>query len=272
MSANKRFTSATRQSGPHTAKIGVHFYSVPAMIDRDQIYAKPQDIVGDFAFDQSVVDVFPDMIERSVPGYGTIIRMIGHLAQRYAKPSSRIYDLGCSLGAASLSICQNLNDPSVSIEAVDNSQEMIDKFTANLAQAQAQQPIQLHCADMTNIQISEASMCILNFTLQFVPPAKRAEFIGKIARGLLAGGVLILSEKICFEDAEHQALMVELHHNFKRGNGYSDLEIAQKRTALENVLIPETLNAHKERLLQAGFRAVDCWFQCYNFASIIAFK
>ena len=115
-------------------------------------------------------------------------------------------------------------------------------------------------------------MSVLNFTLQFIPLAQRASVLEGIARGTVPGGVLILSEKIAFEDGEHQTLMTELHHNFKRANGYSDLEIAQKRSALDKVLIPETLKTHQQRLLQAGFRSVDCWFQCFNFASIIAFK
>lgn len=244
------------------------------MPERDRIYSKPQNVVGDFAFDQAVVEVFPDMIERSVPGYATIIRMIGHLSQRYAKANSTIYDLGCSLGAASFAIQQHLREPTVKIVAVDNSQQMIDKLKSISQQQQGPSlpQLQLICADMAEVEITQASICILNFTLQFIPLAERAAFISKLAEGLLPGGVLILSEKIRFEEPEHEALMVELHHNFKRSNGYSDLEIAQKRSALEKVLIPETLEAHKERLAKAGFRAVDCWFQCYNFASIIAFK
>jgi len=113
---------------------------------------------------------------------------------------------------------------------------------------------------------------VLNFTLQFIPLAERQALIDSIYQGLVPGGVLIVSEKICFDDPHHQQLMTELHHNFKKANGYSELEIAQKRTALENVLIPETLQKHKQRFLNAGFNHVDLWFQCFNFASMLALK
>jgi tRNA (cmo5U34)-methyltransferase len=66
--------------------------------------------------------------------------------------------------------------------------------------------------------------------------------------------------------------MTDLHHAFKRANGYSELEVSQKRTALENVLVPETLDTHRARLREAGFGAVDAWFQCFNFASLLAFR
>ena len=93
-----------------------------------------------------------------------------------------------------------------------------------------------------------------------------------MSSGLVDQGVLILSEKIQFSDERSEQLFVDLHHDFKRGNGYSDLEISQKRDALEHVLIPETIEAHRERLLAAGFSRVETWFQCFNFVSLVAFR
>lgn len=242
------------------------------MSDIDRIYASPLEEVTGFRFDDQVVAVFPDMIKRSVPGYSTIIHMIGQIAERYAQAGTRLYDLGCSLGAATLAMRHRINAADVNIIAIDNSPDMIERCRAVLAADSGEIPVQLICGDIQDAVIDQASMTVLNFTLQFIPPTERDAVLRRIAAGTVAGGVLILSEKIAFEDEEHQNLMIELHHNFKRANGYSDLEIAQKRTALENVLIPETLKAHQQRLLNAGFRSVDCWFQCFNFASIIAFK
>lgn len=242
------------------------------MSDIDRIYASPLEEVTGFRFDEQVVAVFPDMIKRSVPGYSTIIHMIGQIAERYAQAGTRLYDLGCSLGAATLAMRHRINAADVNIIAIDNSLDMIERCRAVLAADSGEIPVQLICGDIQDAVIDQASMTVLNFTLQFIPPTERDAVLRRIAAGTVAGGVLILSEKIAFEDEEHQNLMIELHHNFKRANGYSDLEIAQKRTALENVLIPETLKAHQQRLLNAGFRSVDCWFQCFNFASIIAFK
>lgn len=240
--------------------------------NKDQLYAQVRDQISGFRFDQTVVSVFPDMIQRSVPGYSTIIHMIGQMAERYAVAGSNLYDLGCSLGAATLAMRHRINAADTRIVAVDNSREMTARCETIVAADSGLVPVDIRCEDLQNVAVENASVCILNFTLQFIAVEEREALLTTISNGMHPGGVLILSEKIAFEDAEHQDLMVELHHNFKRANGYSDLEIAQKRTALDNVLIPETLSCHRQRLLAAGFRSVDCWFQCFNFASIIAFK
>lgn len=238
----------------------------------DKLYADPLAQVSRFAFDQKVVDVFPDMIKRSVPGYATIINMIGDLAERYARADSRCYDLGCSLGAATLAMRHRIHAANCDLVAVDNSPAMIERCRQVLAADSAEPEVELVCADIQQVRPERASVVVLNFTLQFVAPAERQAVLETIAEGLLPGGVLILSEKVAFEDRLHDELMIELHHNFKRANGYSDLEIAQKRSALEQVLIPETLVTHRDRLRQAGFTSVDVWFQCFNFASLIAIK
>lgn len=242
----------------------------------DRLYADPLAQVSQFAFDQAVVDVFPDMIQRSVPGYATIINMIGDLAERYAQPASQCYDLGCSLGAATLAMRHRIRAPNVRILAVDSSPAMIERcqqiLGASTAEPEVEVDVELRCADIQSLTPHNASMAVLNFTLQFVPLKQRLSVLQQIHKGLNPGGVLILSEKVVFDDQPHNELMIELHHNFKRANGYSDLEIAQKRTALEQVLLPESLATHRRRLRRAGFSSVDVWFQCFNFASLIAIK
>ncbi|WP_353409873.1 carboxy-S-adenosyl-L-methionine synthase CmoA [Pseudoteredinibacter isoporae] len=236
------------------------------------MFAEPLANIAGFQFDQKVVDVFPDMIKRSVPGYATTISMIGDLAQRYAQSDSFCYDLGCSLGAATLAMRHHIRAANCEIIAVDNSQAMIERCRQVMAADSSELAVDLRCQDLQACNIKRASVVVLNFTLQFIPKEERSALISKIYEGLLPGGVLILSEKVQFENQAHQDLMVELHHNFKRANGYSDLEIAQKRSAIENVLIPETLDEHKSRLSEAGFSSADVWFQCFNFASLIAIK
>lgn len=238
----------------------------------DQLFANPLNSVPDFQFDHQVVNVFPDMIKRSVPGYTTIISMIGQLSERYAQSGSRCYDLGCSLGAATLAMRHRIRSADCQIVAVDNSNAMIDRCAKVIDADSGEVPVQLLCSDLQDVAIENASMVVLNFTLQFIAKAERTQIIKRIYDGLLPGGVLILSEKLAFEDNHHQELMIELHHNFKRSNGYSDLEIAQKRSAIEDVLIPETLDEHRTRLQAAGFTSSDVWFQCFNFASLIAIK
>lgn len=239
---------------------------------RDTLYANPLGQLERFSFDDAVVRVFPDMIRRSVPGYSTIIAMTGLLAGRYAQADSHCYDLGCSLGASTLAMRQQLEDKNCRIIAVDNSQAMLDRCASVIGSDVHRTPVELIDSDIRDIAISNASVVVLNFTLQFIAPTERQALLEKIVNGMLPGGILILSEKIIFDDPHLQELNTELHHEFKRANGYSDLEISQKRSALENYLQAESLNTHRQRLQDAGFSSIDVWFQCFNFASLVAIR
>jgi len=239
---------------------------------RDTLFADPLAEAAPFRFDADVARVFPDMIRRSVPGYTTVIAMSGLLAERYASAGSQLYDLGCSLGASTLAMRQALKVEGCRIVAVDNSAAMLDRCRSVVDSDAHHTPVDLVEADICNVPIHNASVVVLNYTLQFVPLAQRAGLLARIYEGLLPGGILVLSEKIAFADAHLQALNVDLHHAFKRANGYSELEIAQKRSALENVLLPETLDAHRARIREAGFASCDVWFQCFNFASLVALR
>ncbi len=239
---------------------------------RDNLYAEPLLDPGLFTFDDSVASVFPDMIKRSVPGYSTIIAMTGLLAGRYASPGSRLYDLGCSLGASTLAMRQNNPPRDCHIVAVDNSAAMLERCRVIIATDTHDTPVSLVCADLQDVTIEDASVVVLNFTLQFVPVEERDRIIARIQAGLRPGGIMVLSEKVRFDDPHLDALNIDLHHQFKLANGYSELEVAQKRNALETVLLPETLARHRRRIEEAGFRSCDVWFQCFNFASLIALK
>lgn len=239
---------------------------------RDNLFAQPLGDVGNFVFDANVARVFPDMIKRSVPGYETIIAMTGILAETYLIEQTSCYDLGSSLGASTLAIARHTTNRQRRLVAVDNSPAMIERSAEILAKLGIADSVELVCDNILNVDISNASMVVLNFTLQFVPLKARRPLIERIYRGLNPGGILLLSEKVCFNDAHLDELMIDLHHRFKLANGYSDLEISQKRSALDNILLPETLQAHRERLIDCGFSSSDVWFQCFNFASLIAIK
>ena len=240
--------------------------------NKDSVYSNPLTEVHQFKFDDRVAQCFPDMITRSVPGYETIIAMTGVMAQRFAQTNSRIYDLGCSLGASLLSMRQHVDDASIQIIGVDNSPAMIERCTHIVALNDSPIGTELRLEDMQSTELSNASVVVLNFTLQFIPIEERGPLIDRIFAAMKPGGILILSEKIRFEDEHLQQLNTELHHEFKRGNGYSDLEIAQKRSSLENYLRAETIKNHESRLANAGFSSIDVWFQCFNFASVVAIK
>ena len=240
--------------------------------EQDNLFAKSRAITAGFRFDEQVVKVFPDMIARSVPGYELVVPMIGMLARRYAQPDSKIYDLGCSLGAASLAMSLAVRAFGASIIAVDNSAAMVERCKKNLAEKCGAAPIDVRLQNMLETDIENASVVVLNFTLQFLDLDARQSLIDRISAGMRAGGALILSEKICFEDELEQADQTTWHHDFKRAQGYSELEIAQKRNALEDVLRPETEAAHFSRFQRAGLSRYHRWFQCFSFASYIAFK
>ena len=245
------------------------------MAKRDRLYETVITEPVDFVFDDRVVNVFPDMINRSVPGYATIVPMTGMLARRYAQPDSRLYDLGCSLGAVSLAMQGAVRRSGTRIIAVDSSPDMIRRLDEILGASNPQNDvsrIETVMQDILETEIREASVVVLNFTLQFIEPTRRQELLGRIATGLLPGGILVLSEKISFPDPEEQSLQTEWHHDFKRAQGYSELEIARKRDALENVMRPESLEQHRQRLANAGFKRVHRWYQGFNFVSMVAFR
>ncbi|MBD2813714.1 carboxy-S-adenosyl-L-methionine synthase CmoA [Xenorhabdus sp. Flor] len=239
---------------------------------RDSLLSTPIAKLGDWSFDERVAEVFPDMVKRSIPGYSNIISMIGMLASRFVTPGSQIYDLGCSLGAATLSIRRNINSDGCRIIAIDNSPAMIERCRRHVDAFKATTPVEVIEQDILDTDIQNASMVVLNFTLQFLHPEDRQKILDKIYAGLKPGGVLVLSEKFNFEDQNIGELLFNMHHDFKRANGYSELEISQKRSMLENVMRTDSVETHKSRLKKSGFQHTEMWFQCFNFGSLLAIK
>ncbi len=241
----------------------------------DSIYAQKRQ-TGKFTFNEEVVKVFPDMIRRSASGYTTIVENIGNLAPVFAQENSMIYDLGSSLGAVSMVLRSSVKIPNVAIVAIDNSSAMVEKsreyLKAQEMMIESLLPIEVVEADITTYPYQTASLFAMNFTLQFIPREKRLALLTKISESLLPGGALFMSEKLRFEDAREHEVLNNLHMQFKRSQGYSELEIAQKRESLEDVMKIDTFEEHKSRLLAAGFSEVYLWFQCLNFTSILAIK
>ncbi len=242
------------------------------MMQRDRLYSADIDLVEGFRFDESVAGVFSDMIRRSVPGYGMVLSLTGVLAEQYLQPESRGYDLGASLGGSTLAMREVARQRHCPLIAVDNSEAMIEQCRLHLGEIAEEEQIELHCEDVRGTVVERASLVVMNFTLQFIPLEEREQVLSNIAAGMKRGGALMLSEKIRFETPEQQARIDQLHHTFKRANGYSDLEISQKRTALEDVLVSETVTEHLQRLQRVGFRQVEVIFQALNFISILAIR
>jgi len=239
---------------------------------RDNLFSQTQPEIPEFVFDDKVARVFTDMIKRSVPGYSTLLTGIASIAHVYAKPATNCYDLGCSTGASTLAMSSALTHTDCHFIAVDNSAAMIQRCHDTIQQAAPELPIKIILADCLDIEIHNTSIVVMNLNLQFIPLEHRKTCINRIYNGLLPGAVLVLSEKIDFANAQENHWHQSAHHAFKHLHGYSALEISQKRTALENVLLPETLETHHQRLTRAGFKFTTTWFQCFNFISMIAIK
>jgi len=244
-------------------------------MSNDRIYMT-EDGAEPFRFNDRVAAVFPDMLRRSIPGYEASLEAIGSLAARYVRPNTRCYDLGCSLGAATIAMRQGIRAADCRIVAVDVAPAMIARCREILAeddrQAPGQTPVDIVEADIRDVTIENASMVVLNYTLQFLAPGDRDAQLGRIRAGMNKGGILVLSEKVVDENPEMEALLVDLHHEHKRRNDYSALEISRKRAALDNVLVPETVSAHRDRLARAGFAHSAVWLRYFNFVSIVAIR
>lgn len=245
-------------------------------MSRDNLYSHQEPGVEPFRFDASVASVFPDMLRRSIPGYSLSLQVAGSLARRFVTDDSRCYDLGCSLGAVAIAMRQGITRSGCEIIAVDNAPAMVERCREVVERETRRHPggppISVYQDDIRNTAIENASLVALNYTLQFLPPGQRSALVGRIYTGLRPGGVLMLSEKTLSADPVTDNLLSDLHHEFKRRNDYSAMEVARKRAALENVLIPETEQQHRERLHHAGFTPVITWLRHFNFVSMIALR
>jgi tRNA (cmo5U34)-methyltransferase len=238
----------------------------------DNIFKTKIEKSSDFKFDSIVVNVFDDMVVRSVPFYLEFQRMITELSADYAKPGTSLYDLGCSTGTTLISLNKILDD-SINFIGIDNSQEMLDMCRGNFEKEGFKRNYELKYSDLNkHVEISNASVVVMCLTLQFIRPVYRKKLVKSIYDQLNPGGCLILIEKVIAENTEFNRQMIKFYYDFKKRNNYDELEISQKREALENVLIPYKLSENIEMLGEEGFRAVETFFKWYNFTGIIGIK
>lgn len=237
----------------------------------DKIYVDPLPKVADFEFDSRVACVFPDMVKRSIPGYENILQLIGVVAKHYVQENSHVYDLGTSLGASLASMMLRISDPSIRFIGMDNSESMVQCAQKVLNPFYSTHQLEIVQQDISQAELMNASVVVMNFTLQFIAIEKRQKIIQKIFQAMRPGGVLLMSEKLSFTSATQKDFQL-IHEGFKRDQGYSELEISQKREALENVMKLNSEQEHLSRLQMAGFARVTRIFQYLQFASFIAIK
>ncbi len=238
----------------------------------DKVFDQPQGDVEDFRFNRQVATVFDDMVSRSVPFYGEIQRMVTEIAADFAAPGTRVYDLGCATGTT-LEALGPAVDPTVEFVGLDNSEEMLERCRAKLSAIARDRRLRLDWADLEQgLAVENASVVLMVLTLQFIRPLRREKLMRDIYAGMNENGCLLLVEKVLGEDSLFNRQFIKYYYDYKRRMGYSELEITQKREALENVLVPYKLLENRELLLATGFRYVDVFFKWYNFCGIVAVK
>ena len=239
---------------------------------KDHLFAKRERLIKDFTFGKKTAAVFDDMLSRSVPFYGEVQRMIGEIAADFAVEGTNLYDLGCST-CNTFVMLDPVVPQDVRFIGVDSSADMLERAREKLKRHGVKRPYDLICADLNRgIQVTNASMVVMNLTLQFIRPLYRHELIRSIASGMNDQGCLILIEKVIPKDSMLNRLFIKYYYTFKERQGYSQMEIAQKREALENVLVPYRLEENQELLLGSGFSQCDVFFKWYNFCGMIALK
>lgn len=241
-------------------------------MNKDRVFAEKLTTITPFRFNEKVARVFDDMLVRSVPLYGEVLKQQARIARQYYKEGTQIFDLGCSHGNLGMLLLDCFGETAFKMTGVDSSWPMIQRFKKRLAVHDGHGSIELACAGIENIVISNASVVVINLTLQFLDKQKRDSLIQSACKGLCKGGILLLTEKTVHPDSQMNALEQEYYYQFKRENGYTDLEISQKRDALERVLVPETVAEHESRIRNAGFDLFNVWLKWFNFTSMIAVK
>lgn len=240
----------------------------------DKVFAAPKQRVDDFSFNKEVTAVFDDMVSRSVPFYREIQRMTAELAVDFAAPGTNVYDLGCSTCNPFLGIQTMMPaETDVRFVGIDNAPEMLEKARKKLEAAKFPFKLALEPGDLNRgVEITNASVVMMILTLQFIRPLYRERLVRSIYEGLADNGCFIIVEKVLGENSTFNRLFIKHYYELKARNGYSEMEISQKREALENVLVPYRLEENREVLVNAGFRHVDVFFKWYNFCGIIAIK
>ncbi|MFP4364588.1 MAG: carboxy-S-adenosyl-L-methionine synthase CmoA [Spirochaetia bacterium] len=243
---------------------------------KDRIFSQPAERIKPFEFNEKVAHVFDDMAKRSIPFYREVQGMVTELASAFFKPGTVIYDLGCSTGTTAILLANQLHSLGHSefeIHGIDSSKPMCEEAVSKINDDDiAKNHVRIHHGNITSWDLANASVVIMNYTLQFIPPLKREELVNRVFSSLIHKGIFLVSEKNLQSSTDISRIFIDRYYDFKRQNGYSELEISRKREALENILIPYSVEEEKKLFRQAGFESVDMFFTWYNFSSFICMK
>jgi tRNA (cmo5U34)-methyltransferase len=238
---------------------------------KDKIFAIDA-VEEDFVFSEKVVEVFDDMLDRSIPFYKTVIHLSAQLAGKNLGKGDTVYDLGCATGTTLLEFARLLGDRELLFTGMDNSEPMLDKARLKAEIYKKNEQLSFVHGDITEFEGAGIGCIVLNYTLQFIRPLQRVGFLKKLFDALRPGGIILMSEKVISHDRKLNRDFIDLYHQYKKTKGYSELEISKKREALENVLIPFSIDENREMLEKGGFMSIETYFQYLNFVSFIGIK
>ena len=241
------------------------------MVQVDRLFSEINPKTGAFSFDENVARVFDDMISRSIPLYADVQRSVPVLAQLLDHDTIKVVDLGCSTGTSLIHLARSLPDRQLELIGVDNSESMLEKCREKTEALHLKEQIQTYCGDIRTFEFEQASIVLMNYTLQFVDVQARPEILARIRQSIRPGGFLMVSEKVIHQQPAVDDALVELYFEFKRRQGYSELEISRKRDALENVLVPLTIDGNRQLFEQAGFERVEVLLKWFNFATFVCY-
>ncbi len=238
---------------------------------KDTIFQKT-DCPDEFTFNRQVVEVFDDMLERSIPGYHQTTGMISDLLRHFCRPGERVYDLGCSTGTTLLELARQLSEMNLVFFGLDSSAAMIEKAQLKARMLSRKQNVNFLELDILAAELDECGAVLLNYTLQFLRPPLRPRFLKKVYAALRPGGILIVCEKVISHRPVINRAYINLYLDFKRRQGYSETEIAKKREALENILVPFSIHENLDLIKESGFTETESFFQWFNFVSFLSIK
>lgn len=232
---------------------------------RDDLFDRPRAPV-DFRFDERTAAVFADMIHRSIPGYATLLELLGVIGAQFVTEGGRVYDLGCSLGGAALSL-RRFIPASAAIVALDLSPAMTERLRAQV-QAAGVANLGVETGDARSFPLAPAQLVVMHFLLQFIAASERPALLERVYQALVPGGALLLAEKTRSDEPRMQ----RWYEAFKKAQGYSQLAIARKRESLEQVMRSDSAHVWIERLHATGFCRVTPYFQGMMFTAWVAEK
>lgn len=242
---------------------------------KDEVFRAGGKPAGDFEFNAEVAEVFDDMLERSVPFYSEQLNMVTDIGRHFWIPATNVYDLGCSTATMLIRMRQKL-PRGARLFGYDNSQPMLDQARQKIAENRFQDDIEVRLSDLNgslmDLHLENASVVTMCWTLQFIRPLGRDNLIRRIYDSLAPGGALVVTEKILTNNGHVNRFFIDFYYDFKRSQGYSDTEIARKREALENVLVPYQLKENLDLFRRNGFEIGETFFQWFNFAGFLCVK